>query len=130
MCIWMRARIPTQLVDLCVRKLSKLYQNYLALKVNRTRQQESDSMKEDKFKSDLQELFDIATQDVMKVIQQNQDMEFLRMQRECVFSSSMSGVDSKTAAKESGKRQRQEKERIVKVKYEERKTKGISETEG
>ena len=104
MCIWMRARIPTQLVDLCVRKLSKLYQNYLALKVNRTRQQESDSMKEDKFKSDLQELFDIATKVVMTEIQQEEDREFLRMQREDAFSSSMSGVDLQTAAKESRKR--------------------------
>ena len=104
-CIWMRARIPTQRVDSCVRKLSKLFQNYLAaLKVLRTRQRESDRMKEDMFKSYLQELFDIATKDVMTEIQQEEDREFLRMQREDVFSSSMSGVDLTTAAKESRKR--------------------------
>jgi len=103
-CIWMRARILTQRVDLCGRNLSKLYQNYLALKVHRTWQQKHDRMKEDMFKSYLQELFDIATKDVMSEIQQEEDMEFLRMQREDVFSSGMSWVDLKTAAKESRKR--------------------------
>lgn len=56
-------------------------------------------------KSDLQKLFDIASKDMMTEIQQ--EGEFLRMQKD-VFSSSMSGVDLKTAAKESRKRQRQE----------------------
>ncbi len=129
-CIWMRARIPTQRVDSCVRKLSKLHQNYLALKVHRTRKRESDRMKEDMFKGDLQELFDIATKDVMTEIQNEEDREFLRMQREDVFSCSMTGVDVKTAAKESRKRQREEKERKVKMRYEERMTKGFNETEG
>jgi hypothetical protein len=127
--IWMRARIPTQRVDSCVRKLSKLHENYLALKVHRKRQRESDRMKEDMFKGDLQELFDIATKDVMTEIQNEEDREFLRMQREDVFSCSMSGVDVKTAAKESRKRQREEKERKVKMRYEERLTKRINETE-
>lgn len=63
--IWMRARIPTERVDSYVRKLSQLYQKYLALKVHRTRQRESDRMKEVMFKSDLQELFDIATKNVL-----------------------------------------------------------------
>jgi len=73
----MRARIPTQWVDSCVRKLSKMHKNYLALKLHRTRQQESDRMKKDMFKGDLQELFDIATQDVMIEIQNKEDREFL-----------------------------------------------------
>jgi len=52
------------------------------------------------------------------------------MLREDVVSCSMSGVDVKTAAKESRKRQREEKERKVKMRYEERMTKGFNETDG
>lgn len=84
-CIWMRARIPTQRVDSCVRKLSKLHQNYLALKVHRKRQRESDRKREDTFKIDLQQMFDIATKNVMTEVQIEEDREFLRMQREVVF---------------------------------------------
>src|SRR5580693_4805561 len=34
--IWMIARIPTQRIDSCVRKLNKLYDSYHVLKDNRT----------------------------------------------------------------------------------------------
>ena len=85
-------------------------------------------MKEGMFKSDLQELFDITTKDVMVEIQ-NKDREFLRIQREDVFSCFMSGVYVKTAAKKSRMRN-ERKKRKVKMRYEEHMTKGINETEG
>ena len=128
--VWERARIPTQRVDSCVRKLSKLYEHYQSLKKNRSRKRESDRMKEDMFRTDIQELFDIATKDAITEIKNEEDREFLRLQREDVFSSSMSGIDLKTAAKESRKRKRLDKESKVKVKYTKRETKAINDAGG
>ena len=76
----------------------------MALKVHRT-QRESDRMKEDIFKGDLQELFDIATKDVMTEIQNKEDQEFLCIQRD-VHLCSMSEEDVKTAGNEKKKRER------------------------
>jgi len=130
--VWNRAAIPTQRVDSCIRKLSKLYEEYSALKKNRTRQRESDRMKEDVFKGDLEDLFDIASKEAMTEMRNEQDREFLRMQRQDVFSCSMTGVDLETAAKEARKRQRQEKESMTKVRYSQRRTEEMrtNEAEG
>ena len=40
--VWDHAHIPTQRVDSCAHKLSKLYHQYQMLKVNRNGQRESD----------------------------------------------------------------------------------------
>lgn len=80
-------------------------------------------MKEDLFKSDLEELFCIAIKDAMTEIKNEEDWEFLCMQKQDVFSCSMSGVDLKTTAKECRKRQRLDKEYMVKVRCAERETK-------
>lgn len=121
--IWQRARIPTQRIDSCVRKLSKLYDKYISLKKSRTRHQESDRLKEDTFRKDLEKLFEIAIRDAMIKISNKEDQEFLCKQRENVFSCSMSGIDIKTTAKESRKRQQQMKEGMVKKRYDQRENK-------
>ena len=127
--VWDRAAIPTQRIDSCIRKLSKLHDNYLALKKNRTRQRESDRIKEDIFKGDLEELFDVASKDAMTEIRNEEDREFLRMQRLDVFSCSIAGADLQTAAKEARKRQREEKKSLAKVKYSERQAGAMHENE-
>src|SRR5215468_8605699 len=43
--VWDRGHIPTQRIDSCIRKLRKLYENYLALKKHSKRQREGDRMK-------------------------------------------------------------------------------------
>uniref|UniRef100_UPI00358FB6CD uncharacterized protein n=1 Tax=Myxine glutinosa TaxID=7769 RepID=UPI00358FB6CD len=108
--VWEQARIPTRRIDSCVRKLSKMYEKYLALKKHRTRERESDRKKEVMFKSDLEELFDIATKDAMKEIKNEEDREFLQKQREDIFSCSMSGADQKTPAKEKTEITKRQKE--------------------
>ena len=121
--IWKRAHIPNQRIDSCIRKLSKLHEQYLALKKNRKRANERDKMKEEMLKADLEGLFDIATKDAMMAIKEEEDKEFLRMQREDVFSYSMGSADQITAAKENRKRQREEKAIMKKIRYDEREQK-------
>jgi len=66
--IWARARIPTQRVDSAVRKLRKLYDEYCVLKKTRLMQKESCRFKEEQFKTDLNELFDISRKDAISIM--------------------------------------------------------------
>ena len=52
-----------------------------------------------KLKADQRELFDIVRKDGMTKIKNEEDWEFLRMQKQDVISFNISGVDLKTAAK-------------------------------
>jgi hypothetical protein len=117
--VWAYAKIPTQRIDSCVRKLSKLYERYLALKVHRTRELERDRNNEAKFKTDLKQLFDIAPKDVMTHLKNEEDREFLLKQREDIFSCSISGIDQIAFEKESRKRQLEERKMATKARYEE-----------
>lgn len=129
-CIWMRARIPTQRVDSRVRKLSKLYQNYVALKVHRTWQRESDRM------TCLKVIFKNCLIMPRRTLWQKSSRKKIGNSFECKENTYFPAAwvkltwVLKTAAKESRQRQQQEKDRIVKVKYKECTPKGISETEG
>ena len=104
--IWSKARIPTQRIDSGERKLKKLYDEYQLLKVNRTKAYESCRFKEQMFKDDLMELFDLATKNALDIMTNNEDRQFLTMQREDVTSSSMAGVDRNLAEREARKRAR------------------------
>ncbi len=107
--MWARARIPTQRIDSCVRKLSRYYEKYMSIKKNRTRQRQSDRLNEEKFKLNMKKLFDIATNDATATIRNEEDRKFLQKQRADVFCCSMSGADLSTTAKEPRKRQRENK---------------------
>lgn len=106
--IWQKARIPTQRIDSGERKLKKLYDRYQLLKKNRTTPLESCRLKEQSFKDELQKLFDIAPKDVMEIMSNVDDKQFLAMQRMDVTSCSMAGVDRKLLEKEARKRAREE----------------------
>ncbi|XP_042221843.1 uncharacterized protein LOC121866302, partial [Homarus americanus] len=118
--VWDHAHIPTQRVDSCARKLSKLYHQYQMLKVNRNRQRESDIMKEQVFQADIEKLFDIATKDAMMTMVNLEDKKFLTMQRESVQSCSMASIDKELASLETRRQQRKEKESMAKARYEAR----------
>jgi len=79
--------------------------------------------------SNLRDLFDIVTKDVMTEIQDEEDLEFLRMQRENIFFLQ----HERSRCKDSSKRKQDEAtrgRRKVKMRYEKRTTKGFNETEG
>lgn len=118
--IWSKARIPTQRIDSGERQLKKLYNEYQLLKVNRTKENESCRIKEQMFKDYLMELFDLATKNALDIMTNNEDKQFLTMQREDVTSSSMAGVDRNLAEKEAKKRARIEANENRKLKETEK----------
>lgn len=101
--IWKKARIPTQRADSAERKLKKLLETYNLLKKNRKSNLESCRLKEELFKSDLLDLFDIAAKNALELINNKEDKMFLTMQREDTMSCSMAGVDMNLFNKESRK---------------------------
>ena len=107
--VWERARIPTQRIDSCVRKLTRLYEEYITLKKNRKTQLQSCRSKEHSFQENIKKLFDIASKDVLNKMRNEEDRKFLLMQRENVFSCSMLGSDMITFGKESRKKIREQK---------------------
>ena len=108
MFIWEKARIPAQRVDSGVRKLRKLYIQYCLLKKNRLTPKNSCRMKEQLFISDLHELFDISSKDALKTMKNENDRQFLLLQRQDPQSSSMSVIDG-SLSKESRKRLQDDK---------------------
>lgn len=106
--IWSNARIPTQRIDSCERKLSKLFNTYQRLKIDRKKEWESCRITESMFNDDLLELFDLAAKNAMETMKNEEDKQFLAMQREDVSSCSMAGCDRLLAEKEARKRARED----------------------
>jgi len=77
-------------------------------------------------KTQLKHMSDIASKNVLNELKNQEDREFLEKQRQNVFSCSMGGIDLQTAGKECRKRQRKEKEALVRARYEKRQTKAIN----
>lgn len=121
--VWERARIPTQRVDACVRKLRGIHDKYQALKKHRTRGRESDRVKEKMFLDDLQDLFDVATSDALQTMTNEEDKEFLKMQHEDVFSCSIAGIEAKKSGVVARRGKRNEQEAALKRRYDEREAK-------
>nr|XP_053636720.1 uncharacterized protein LOC128691831 [Cherax quadricarinatus] len=114
--IWMRARIPTQRLDSCVRKLEKLMREYQNLKKSRKRGDTQARI----FQDSLGDLFDIGASDALAQMTVEEDRVFYQMQREDVTSCIMSGPDPMTTGRESRKRlwEGQEKARRAKAEAE------------
>lgn len=124
---WERARIPTLHERTCAEKLIKLYNEW------RTMQKVCKSpftihrSKENDFKENLNNLFDIAHVDALKMISIPEDRDFLIKQREQGRVGSMISIDRRLANKEKRKAQRVEEENRRKEKYQRREsTQGIS----
>ena len=90
---WDRARIPTQRKDKIKNKVIQIYEDWKILKSNRYRKTEKHIIREDVFKSNLNNLFDIARADALQLMRNNEDKEFLLSQREPGRREVMGGVD-------------------------------------
>lgn len=79
------------------------------------------------FVDELQSLFDVASCDALEKMKNEEDKNFLQMQREDVSSSSMAGVDLKTSGIEARREQRRCQAAVLKRRNEERKAQeGVS----
>ena len=128
--IWASAHIPvpTQRIDACERILKKVHEKYKNLKKHCKRNNEKDRMNQEIFKSDIDDLFDIAPSNVMEIIKNEEDKVFLSKQREDVFSCSISGVDLVTHAKEKRKTEKIQKEKLVASRYLQRENTLLDDT--
>ncbi|KAG0721537.1 hypothetical protein GWK47_046268 [Chionoecetes opilio] len=80
--IWGRARIPTSALRTAKEKLLSLVAKYESLQIHRKRASETARMKEEMFKGDLEDLFDVTNSDALDRMTVEEDKAFLRSQRE------------------------------------------------
>lgn len=103
---WNKARIPTRRSDKCREKLEKVWTRYQLLKKSKSRSGHAEKANEGLFVSDLEDLFDIAHQDAMSLMTNDEDKEFLILQRQDTKSCSMGGTDKIQEGIETRKRHR------------------------
>ena len=108
---WEKARIPIRPFQHAVKKLEDMVCKWEALKKNKGRRSETQEKNEGEFKEILNDLFDIAHQDALKMIKIAEDKEFLKAQREKGRRGSMAGVDVKLVKQEEAKAKQEEKKR-------------------
>ena len=98
--IWERARIPTRTKIHVSEQLRHLHKNWQYLKKLISRKSVTEEEKRYHFKKSLDDLFDIAHQDALSMIQIEEDRQFLIAQREKGRRGSMTGIDKSLAMKE------------------------------
>ena len=97
---WQKARIPTKRSDHCVEKLLKLYDEWKCLQKNLTRGAGKDKEKRGIFVDNMDDLFDIAHSEALAQLKNEEDKNFLILQRQKGRQGSMLGVDHKLKHKE------------------------------
>ena len=114
---WQKARKPTHDRSHCIKKLRKLYEELRGLTKSKSRKSELCRERENDFKDNLNDLFDIAHSDAMKFIKVQEGKNILISQRKKGRVGSMLGIDRKLTAVEQRKNERAEKEMERKRKY-------------
>lgn len=100
-CFWKKARIPAQDERNSLPKVKKLYENWIKLKKNAARKTDTQRSNEKEFVDRLDDLFDIAHADAMKIITIQEDKEFLLAQREKGRRGNLAQVDKVLFLKEN-----------------------------
>lgn len=116
---WEKARIPCQLRKNAVRKVEKLYNEWKVLQKSSNRKTKRQEEKNIAFTSKLLDLFDVAAEDAISKMNNQDDIQFLTLQRKKGRPGHMGGVDLKTAYIE-------ERRETRKIKAEERRRKQTS----
>lgn len=91
-------------------KIHKKYEQYRTLQKTKSRRDQNQISKETSFKESLDDLFDIAHDNAMKMITIAEDRAFLQAQREKGRRGYIGGVHKKTVEKQEKKRKRDEEE--------------------
>lgn len=112
---WEKARIPTKAIPNCVKKLVDLYNYWRELQKNSSKARVIHKKREEIFRTELDNLFDIAHADALDIMKIEEDKVFLQKQREPGRPGCLAGVDKKLAEKEERSRQRKllEEQRLV-----------------
>lgn len=116
---WQQARIPVRNSYKSASKLLKMYDDWKIFnKVKVEKMAVGMKRKFDAFLDMLDDLFDIAAADALTTMRSDEDIEFLKKQRQKGRPGSMLGIDTKLAAKEQRSKLRIEKEDARKMKHE------------
>ena len=103
---WNKARIPTRQKQHIKAKVIKLYQEYATLRKNKRNKKKRSVTLEEKekcFERDLDHLFDIAHADAETIMTIQEDIAFLKAQREEGRRGCMIGADNKLFKEEEEK---------------------------
>lgn len=115
---WDKARIPVRHKQDMTKKVEKLFTEWTALKKNAKRRSATQQNKEDTFISDYNDIFDVAHEKAMEMIQVADDREFLLAQREKGRRGCMTSVDTITQKQEKYREERDLKMQRFKRKSE------------
>lgn len=109
---WEKARIPTQYETRCVDKIIKIWNTWKSIKKT-PRATGALKNKIDQFIDSLHDLFDFAHEDALQHMKNQEDKDFLEIQRQKGRPGSMVGVDKNLALQEqrTQERKRQEQNR-------------------
>lgn len=113
---WEKARIPTKRKDHLLEKMIKLHAEWTKLKKNKNKRSNVQQRNEERFQESLKDLFDIAHQNALAMITEEQDRQFLINQRKPGRIGVMGGVDQKTKNKEFRALKKLENEETRKMK--------------
>ena len=90
---WNKARIPTRRNDKIQKKVLNLFQRWNSLKKNQSRTTKQQKENEALFRKELNNLFDVAHEEALKMIKIQEDKNFLIAQREPDRHGTMGGAD-------------------------------------
>jgi hypothetical protein len=107
---WDKSRLPTMAKHHVVQKLRNLYDEHQKLMKNYKRSNSSDQKKQQDFTIKLDRLFDISHAESQKLIKNDEDWQFLQLQRSN-RTGTISGVDFSLARREKKANDRDERAR-------------------
>lgn len=116
---WGKALIPVHRKDQCIDKVVALHDNWRKLQKHAGRQTEAHITNEKAFVDDLENLFDVATVNALDIIQNDEDKQFLILQRQPGRPGSMIGIDAIAVQKEKRRLERMQAEAERKRKADE-----------
>lgn len=108
---WGKARIPIRRKSHCVEKMLNLYGTWLSFKKSISRQSETEKQKREKFIEEMDNLFDIAHNDALNMINNEEDKLFLISQRKKGRVGIMQGIDRTLTGVEKRREERESLER-------------------
>ena len=88
-----KARITTHRIDHATKELEELVSQWEGLKKNKLRRTETQIANEETFTDCFNDLFDVAHQDALTTMENEEDKQFLQKQREKRRQGSMVGAD-------------------------------------
>ena len=120
MIFWNQARIPVTQSQHRIQRLKSLYEEWRRLGKSKSRITPAEEKRRTDFTNMLENLFDVAHVDSMKMLKNNDDKAFLIAQRKEGRHGIMQGIDQKLTKAETSRQRRNEASRIRREREAER----------